>query len=156
MVTIIFPSINEIPCLQNDYNICRNIGILMYFWLFVFWSLILFFFCRHAAGMLWNGEAREVKELEENMEAYFNVLHGFLLTCHGSTVIAGPTLHESIRTSAKQVVDCSLSLLREAASNYGEHLFLYLKLLCNVCVHSHEKFENLNPTFLTLQLSSNI
>lgn len=70
------------------------------------------------AGMLWNGEARETKELEENLEAYFNVLQGFLLICHGGTVGAGPTLHESIRTSAKQVVDSSLSLLKEAVSIY--------------------------------------
>ncbi|ONK68149.1 uncharacterized protein A4U43_C05F7960 [Asparagus officinalis] len=70
------------------------------------------------AGMLWNGEPREVKELEENMEAYFNMLQGFLLTCHGSTVNAGPTLHERIHSSAKQVVDSSLSLLKEAVSIY--------------------------------------
>lgn len=70
------------------------------------------------AGMLWNGEVRETKELEENLEAYFNVLNGFLLICHGSTVNAGPTLQESIHVSVKQVVDCSLSLLREAVSIY--------------------------------------
>lgn len=69
------------------------------------------------AGMLWSGETPDVKALEENMGAYCNVLHGFLLLCHGSTVGAGPTLHTSIRAAAKQVIDCSLSLLKEAVSS---------------------------------------
>ncbi|XP_010924164.1 uncharacterized protein [Elaeis guineensis] len=69
------------------------------------------------AGMLWSGETPAVKALEENMGAYCNLLHGFLLLCHGSTVGAGPTLHASICASAKQVIDCSLSLLREAVSS---------------------------------------
>ncbi|PKA56954.1 hypothetical protein AXF42_Ash002258 [Apostasia shenzhenica] len=68
-------------------------------------------------GMLFNGETPEIKQLEENMEAYFNVLHGFILLCHGSTVGAGPTLHASICGSARQVIDCSLALLKEAASS---------------------------------------
>lgn len=72
-----------------------------------------------ATGMLWNGEARELKELEESLGAYFNLLHGFLLSCHGSTVCSGPTLHAYIHTSAKQIMDSSLSLLREAVSSYG-------------------------------------
>ncbi|KAG0464068.1 hypothetical protein HPP92_020137 [Vanilla planifolia] len=69
-----------------------------------------------AAGILWSGEVPNIKQLEENMEAYFNVLHGFLLHCHGSTVGAGITLHTSIRASAKQVVDTSLALLKEAVN----------------------------------------
>ncbi|KAJ6800808.1 uncharacterized protein M6B38_202095 [Iris pallida] len=73
-----------------------------------------------ATGMLWNGEARELKELEESLGAYFNLLHGFLLSCHGSTVCSGPTLHAYIHTSAKQIMDSSLSLLREAVSSYGK------------------------------------
>ncbi|XP_064950169.1 uncharacterized protein LOC135599736 isoform X2 [Musa acuminata AAA Group] len=68
------------------------------------------------AGMLWSGEAPDAKALEENMGAYCNIIHGFVLLCHGSTVGAGPTLHASIYASAKQVVDCSLALLREAVS----------------------------------------
>ncbi|XP_077220672.1 uncharacterized protein LOC143854537 isoform X2 [Tasmannia lanceolata] len=69
--------------------------------------------------MLWSGETPNVSELEENMEVYSNMLQGFLLLCHGSIVGAGPTLHAKIRTSAKQVTDCSLSLLREAVNSYG-------------------------------------
>ncbi|XP_008800922.1 uncharacterized protein LOC103715161 [Phoenix dactylifera] len=69
------------------------------------------------AGMLWSGETPDVKALEENMGAYCNLLHGFILLCHGSTVGAGPTLHASICASAKQVIDCSISLLREAVSS---------------------------------------
>ncbi|CAL9066327.1 unnamed protein product, partial [Musa banksii] len=72
------------------------------------------------AGMLWSGEAPDAKALEENMGAYCNIIHGFVLLCHGSTVGAGPTLHASIYAAAKQVVDCSLALLREAVS-YGSH-----------------------------------
>lgn len=90
-----------------------------------------------------------MKEMEENMEAYFNVLQGFLLTCHGSTVGAGTTLHTSIRTSAKQVVDCSISLLREAVSSYGGYFFLYLKLLC---ISTLRKLECLNTTFCALKV----
>ncbi|KAG6517263.1 uncharacterized protein LOC122055684 [Zingiber officinale] len=70
------------------------------------------------AGMLWSGEAPEMKALEENIGAYCNILHGFILLCHGSTVGAGPTLHANINVSAKQVVECSLALLREAVSSY--------------------------------------
>ncbi|KAH0467482.1 hypothetical protein IEQ34_004720 [Dendrobium chrysotoxum] len=68
------------------------------------------------AGMLWSGEEPEIKQLEEYMEAYFNVLHGFVLLCHGSTAGAGPTLHASICSSARQVIDSSLALLKEAVS----------------------------------------
>ncbi|KAG5521672.1 hypothetical protein RHGRI_034033 [Rhododendron griersonianum] len=38
------------------------------------------------AGMLWTGEKPEVKELEENMGTYFNMLQGFLLLSHGTKV----------------------------------------------------------------------
>ncbi|PKU82666.1 uncharacterized protein LOC110100480 isoform X1 [Dendrobium catenatum] len=68
------------------------------------------------AGMLWSVEEPEMKQLEECMEAYFNVLHGFVLICHGSTAGAGPTLHASICSSARQVIDSSLALLKEALS----------------------------------------
>lgn len=37
-------------------------------------------------GMLWTGEAPEVKALEENMASYFNMLQGLLLLSHSSTV----------------------------------------------------------------------
>ncbi|KAK9276748.1 hypothetical protein L1049_006284 [Liquidambar formosana] len=70
-------------------------------------------------GMLWTGEAPEVKALEENMAAYFNMLQGFLLLSHGSTVGAGPTLSSSIHASVKQVVDCSFMLWKESVSSYG-------------------------------------
>ncbi|KAF3943911.1 hypothetical protein CMV_029578 [Castanea mollissima] len=73
------------------------------------------------AGMLWTGETQEVKALEENMEAYFNVLQGFLLLCHGSSVRAGPTLSSCIHKSAKQVVDSSFKLFMESVSSYGSH-----------------------------------
>ncbi|KAL6007388.1 hypothetical protein ACLOJK_032885 [Asimina triloba] len=68
------------------------------------------------AGMLWSGEVPNPRELEENMAAYFNLLQGLLLLCHGSMVGAGPTLCASIRSSAKQVVDCSISLFRGGVS----------------------------------------
>ncbi|GFZ00256.1 hypothetical protein Acr_13g0016550 [Actinidia rufa] len=71
------------------------------------------------AGMLWTGERREVKELDENMAAYFNVLQGFLLLSHGSKVGAGPTLSSLIHASVKQVVDCSFMLFKESVSSYG-------------------------------------
>lgn len=69
--------------------------------------------------MLWTGETPEVRALEENMAAYFNMLQGFLLLSHGSTVGAGHTLSSSIHASVKQVVDCSFKLFRESVSSYG-------------------------------------
>ncbi|XVF84735.1 hypothetical protein PTKIN_Ptkin17bG0062100 [Pterospermum kingtungense] len=71
------------------------------------------------AGMLWNGKAPETKEIEENIASYFNVLQGFLLLSHGSTVSASPTLSSSIHESVKQVVDCSFRLMKESVSLYG-------------------------------------
>ncbi|KAL2904778.1 Cyclin-D1-binding protein 1-like protein [Bienertia sinuspersici] len=70
------------------------------------------------AGMLFTGEKIEVKALEENMESYFNVLQGLLLTAYGSTVGAGPTLSSYIHSSIKQVVDCSFLLWRECVASY--------------------------------------
>ncbi|ERN05644.1 uncharacterized protein LOC18433824 isoform X2 [Amborella trichopoda] len=70
------------------------------------------------AGMLWSGEEPKVGELLDNMRLYCDMLQGFLLLCHGSMVGAGPTLCACIRTSAKQVADSSLSLLRQAVSCY--------------------------------------
>ncbi|XP_058087948.1 uncharacterized protein LOC131234954 isoform X2 [Magnolia sinica] len=67
--------------------------------------------------MLWSGEAPKARELDENMTLYFNLLQGLILLCHGSMVGAGPTLCASIRASAKQVVDCSLLLFKEAVSS---------------------------------------
>lgn len=64
-----------------------------------------------------------MKALEENIGAYCNILHGFILLCHGNTVGAGPTLHANINVSAKQVVERSLTLLREAVSSYGVHYY---------------------------------
>lgn len=69
--------------------------------------------------MLWTGERPEVRALEENMAAYFNMLQGFLLLSHGSTVGAGHTLSSSIHASVKQVVDCSYKLFSESVSSYG-------------------------------------
>ncbi|XP_011623198.1 uncharacterized protein LOC18433824 isoform X3 [Amborella trichopoda] len=69
------------------------------------------------AGMLWSGEEPKVGELLDNMRLYCDMLQGFLLLCHGSMVGAGPTLCACIRTSAKQVADSSLSLLRQAVSS---------------------------------------
>lgn len=72
-------------------------------------------------GMLWTGVAPEVKALEENMASYFNILQGFLLLSHGSTVGAGPTLSSYVNTSMKLVIDCSFRLWRECVSSYGSH-----------------------------------
>jgi hypothetical protein len=71
------------------------------------------------AGMVWSGDLPGVETLKENIAAYFNVLQGFLLACHGSTVGAGPTLHKFITSSAKGVVDSSFSLFKLAVSAYG-------------------------------------
>ncbi|MBA0776275.1 hypothetical protein Gotri_011289 [Gossypium trilobum] len=74
------------------------------------------------AGMLWNGESPQAKAVEENVNSYFNVLQGFLLLSHGSTVGAGPTLSSSIHESVKHVVDCSFRLMKEHVSLYaGSH-----------------------------------
>jgi hypothetical protein len=71
------------------------------------------------AGMVWSGDLPGAETLKENIAAYFNVLQGFLLACHGSTVGAGPTLHKFITNSAKGVVDSSFSLFKLAVSAYG-------------------------------------
>lgn len=70
-------------------------------------------------GMLWTGETPEAKAIEENMAEYFNMLQGFILLSHGSTVGAGPTLSLSIHTSVKQVVDSSFKLMMESITLYG-------------------------------------
>ncbi|GAB4840348.1 hypothetical protein Ancab_021115 [Ancistrocladus abbreviatus] len=67
------------------------------------------------------GESPEVEVLEENMQAYFNILQGVLLLAYGSTVGAGPTLSSNIHASIKQVIDCSFMLWRESVSSYGSH-----------------------------------
>ncbi|CAN4121736.1 unnamed protein product [Withania somnifera] len=72
-------------------------------------------------GMLWTGEAPEVKALEENMASYFNMLQGLLLLSHSSTVGAGPTLSSCIHASIKQVVDSSFMLMKESVSSYGSN-----------------------------------
>lgn len=70
-------------------------------------------------GMLWSGETPEVKALEENMATYFNVLQGFVLLSHGTTVGAGPTLCSSIHASVKNIIDSSFMLWNESVSSYG-------------------------------------
>ncbi|KAL6620660.1 hypothetical protein ACP70R_035799 [Stipagrostis hirtigluma subsp. patula] len=70
------------------------------------------------AGMLWSGDLPDVETLKENVVAYFNILQGFLLVCHGSMVGAGPTLHKSICSAAKNVVDSSFSLFKQAVAAY--------------------------------------
>ncbi|GAY54636.1 hypothetical protein CUMW_158290 [Citrus unshiu] len=70
-------------------------------------------------GMLWTGETPEAKAIEENMAEYFNMLQGFVLLSHGSTVGAGPTLSLSIHASVKQVVDSSFKLMMESITLYG-------------------------------------
>ena len=87
----------------------------------------------YTAGMLWTGETPEVKALEENMEAYFNILQGFLLLSHGSSVRAGPTLSSCIHKSTKQVVDSSFKLFMESVSSYGT---LSLSLSLSQCTHT--------------------
>ncbi|KAG7589736.1 hypothetical protein ISN44_As07g019770 [Arabidopsis suecica] len=69
-------------------------------------------------GMLWTGEPPKSEAMKETMEAYFNVLQGFLLHCHGSMVGAGTTLSSSIHASAKQIVDSSFRLLQGSVSLY--------------------------------------
>ncbi|XP_022775923.1 uncharacterized protein LOC111317780 [Durio zibethinus] len=73
------------------------------------------------AGMLWNGQAPEAKQLGENITSYFNVLKGFHLLSHRSTVGAGPTLSSRIHESVKQFVGavweaCS-ALKKDPATN---------------------------------------
>ncbi|GLU04681.1 hypothetical protein SLE2022_218170 [Rubroshorea leprosula] len=72
-------------------------------------------------GMLWTGESPEAKAIEETMESYVNLLQGFLLLSHGSSVSAGPTLSSSIHESVRQVVDCSFKLLKESVSLHGSY-----------------------------------
>lgn len=84
----------------------------------------------NAVGMLYTGETPEVKVLEENMAAYLNMLQGFLLLSHGSSVGAGPTLSSCIHSSIKQVVDSSFMLLKDAVSSYG---VLSLALSLSMC-----------------------
>ncbi|KMZ62462.1 hypothetical protein ZOSMA_460G00050 [Zostera marina] len=64
-------------------------------------------------GMLWSGGTPDVKLLENNITTYCTILQGFIFLCHGSTVGAGPTLFFSVRASAKQVIDRSISLLKD-------------------------------------------
>ncbi|KAL2497768.1 hypothetical protein Adt_23318 [Abeliophyllum distichum] len=71
--------------------------------------------------MLYTGETLEVRLLEENMVAYFNMLQGFVLLSHGSSIGAGPTLSTCIHASIKQVFDSSFMWLKEAVSSYGSH-----------------------------------
>lgn len=69
--------------------------------------------------MLWTGGTPDAKALEDLLATYFNVLQGFILLSHGSTVGAGATLSSCIHASVKQVVDSSFMLLKEAVSSYG-------------------------------------
>ena len=69
-------------------------------------------------GMVWRGDLPGMETLKENIAAYFNVLQGFLLAYHGSTIGAGPTLHKYITSSAKGVVDASFLLFKLAVSAY--------------------------------------
>ncbi|KAJ7943070.1 Cyclin-D1-binding protein [Quillaja saponaria] len=73
-------------------------------------------------GMVWTGEIPDARAIEENISAYFNVLQGFLLLSHGSTVGAGPTLFSSIVASVKQIVDSSFRLMTESLSLYGSNI----------------------------------
>ena len=84
-------------------------------------------FIYNAAGLLWSEQTREPRELEENMEAYFNTLQGFLLLSHGSTEGAGPTLSSYVHASVKRVIDSSFKLFKESVSSYG-NLSLSLSL----------------------------
>ncbi|XP_026386916.1 uncharacterized protein LOC113282173 [Papaver somniferum] len=70
------------------------------------------------AGMLWSG-APTMKELEENMRVYFNLLQGFILLAHSSKIGAGPTLSSYINASAKHVADTSYSFFKESVSSFG-------------------------------------
>lgn len=81
--------------------------------------MVVSFVCP-VAGMVWTGERLEVKAIEENMAAYFNMLQGFLLVSHGSKVGAGPTLSSVIHASVKQVIDSSFRLWKESVSLYGK------------------------------------
>ncbi|KAI3902558.1 hypothetical protein MKW92_031802 [Papaver armeniacum] len=63
--------------------------------------------------------APNMKELEENMGVYFNLLQGFLLLAHSSKIGAGPTLSSYINASAKHVADTSYSFFKEAVSSFG-------------------------------------
>lgn len=89
--------------------------------------------------MLWTGETLKVGELEENMQAYFNVLQGFLLLSHGSTVGAGPTLSSFVHASVKQVVDSSFKLFKESISLLGTslhppYMLTYMSAQCSYMI----------------------
>ncbi|EXB65590.1 hypothetical protein L484_025856 [Morus notabilis] len=70
-------------------------------------------------GMLWTGKEPQATEVKESMESYFNVLVGFLLLSHGSTVGAGPTLSSFILQAVKKIVDCSYKLIKDAIVSLG-------------------------------------
>ena len=69
--------------------------------------------------MLSTGSTPEMREMEEHIGAYCNLLLGLLLFCQGITVGAGPTLLACIRSSAEKVINHSLSLMQGAVSSYG-------------------------------------
>ncbi|GLJ24863.1 hypothetical protein SUGI_0475480 [Cryptomeria japonica] len=71
------------------------------------------------AGFLWSSQQLKLATGQENIKAFCDSLHGFLLLCHGSTVGAGPTLRNAIQLSAKQVVDSSLQFINKAISVTG-------------------------------------
>lgn len=78
-----------------------------------------------AAGMLWTGHGPRAIEVEESMKSYFNMLVGFLLLSHGSTVGAGPTLSCFVRQAVQKIADCSYKLFEAPISSFGNFsLFL--------------------------------
>ncbi|PWZ18288.1 CDP-diacylglycerol--serine O-phosphatidyltransferase 2 [Zea mays] len=115
---IAIPTIREYNSYLQDRKPVKKVGA--FCWLSLAICIVELLICMKFghAGMLWSGDLPDVETLKENIVAYFNILQGFLLVCHGSMVGAGPTLHKSIFGSAKDVVDSSFSLFKHAVSAY--------------------------------------
>lgn len=106
---------------MNLKSIKHNTSLFDFFW--VVYNFCLFSVSFHLAGMLWSGGTPDVKLLENNITTYCTILQGFIFLCHGSTVGAGPTLFFSVRASAKQVIDRSISLLKDPILlSHGMHI----------------------------------
>ncbi|KAF9602413.1 hypothetical protein IFM89_027542 [Coptis chinensis] len=101
------------------------------------------------AGLLWKEATTELQALEENMSAYFKMLQGLLLLSHGTKVGAGPTLSSCIHASAKKVVECSLTFLREAVLSYGSRSLTHIPPLAGTVWEACESLKKTPTTNYT-------
>ncbi|KAF9600481.1 hypothetical protein IFM89_009930 [Coptis chinensis] len=100
-------------------------------------------------GLLWKEATTELQALEENMSVYFKMLQGLLLLSHGTKVGAGPTLSSCIHASAKKVVECSLTFLREAVLSYGSRSLTHIPPLAGTVWEACESLKKTSTTNYT-------